>query len=97
MSYRFRTELWQHQGGSWHFVTLPEEQTDEIDELTASTSRGFGSVRVIVTIGTSTWRTSIFPDTKRGAFVLPIKKAVRTGEGLRVGEAVDVHLELEGS
>ena len=64
-----------HNGsGPWHFVTLPIDQADEIDELTMLTVRGFGSVRVVVTIGATTWSTSIFPDTKAGSYVLPIKK-----------------------
>ena len=32
--YAFRAPLWRWQGESpWHFVTLPEEQSDEIDEF----------------------------------------------------------------
>ncbi len=84
-----------HNGsGPWHFVTLPIDQADEIDELTMLTVRGFGSVRVVVTIGATTWSTSIFPDTKAGSYVLPIKKPVRVSEQLTAGELVDVRLEL---
>jgi hypothetical protein len=84
-----------HNGvGPWHFVTLPVDQADEIDERTMFTQRGFGSVKVMVTIGSSTWTTSIFPDTKAESYVLPIKKAVRATEGLEAGKAVDVSLEL---
>jgi hypothetical protein len=84
-----------HNGtGPWHFVTLPTDQADEIDELTMFTVRGFGSVRVVVTIGATTWSTSLFPDTKAGSYVLPIKKPVRVAERLTAGELVDVVLEL---
>ena len=38
-------------------------------------------MRVEVTLGTSTWRTSVFPDKARG-YVLPVKSAVRRREGL---------------
>ena len=96
MVYRFRTELWVHAGDTpWYFVTLPTEQADEIDELTFETKRGFGSVRVIVTIGETTWKTSLFPDSKRESYVLPIKKLVRVRESLTIGAPVDVSLELE--
>ena len=95
MSYQFRSELWMHSGNtSWHFVTLPEDQADEIEEITHSTARGFGSVRVAVTIGLSTWKTSLFPDSKAGSYVLPIKKPIRLAEGLAAGEMVDVSIEL---
>lgn len=84
-----------HNGvGPWHFVTLPVDQADEIDELTMFTSRGFGSVRVEVTIGNTTWDTSLFPDAKAESYVLPIKKLVRTVERLEAGKVVEVSLEL---
>lgn len=94
VAYRFTAELWLHTGGSWHFVTLPHEQTDEIDEITASTAGGWGAVRVHVTIGSTTWSTSLFPDSKAESFVLPIKKSVRVKERLVVGAPVEVSLVL---
>jgi len=47
-----------------------------------------------VTVGGSTWSTSVFPDTKRGSYLLPVKKAVRTAEGVGDGDDVDVSLEV---
>jgi hypothetical protein len=95
MDYRFRAELWVHTGeAAWHFVTLPVDIADEIDELTADTKRGFGSVKVDVTVGSTTWSTSIFPDTSAESYVLPVKKPVRTGEGLHEGDLIDVTLAL---
>jgi hypothetical protein len=95
VGYRFRTELWLHQGDTgWHFVTLPHDHSDEIDALTLSTRRGFGSVRVSATIGATSWRTSIFPDTKAASYVLPVKQQVRSREGLTAGDHVEVQLEL---
>jgi hypothetical protein len=93
--YSFTEPIWEHEGpAAWYFITLPHDVTDEIDELTEGRQRGFGSVRVQVTVGATTWATSIFPDTRAGSFVLPVKKAVRATEGLESGEAVDVLLEL---
>lgn len=93
--YEFRTTLWEHDGdAAWFFVTLPEDVSDEIEWRTADGRTGFGSVRAEVTIGATTWRTSLFPDTKRGAYVLPIKKAVRTAESIDDGDEVDVTVQL---
>ncbi len=97
MTYRFRAELWRYPGQHpWYFVTLPFEHADEIDEITSarSTQRGFGSVRVKVTVGATTWNTSVFPDTRSKSYVLPVKKQVRSAEGLVDGDPVDVELEL---
>lgn len=95
MVYSFTEPLWEHDGpAAWYFITLPHDVTDEIDELTEGRQRGFGSVRVRVTVGAMTWATSIFPDTKVGSLVLPVKKAVRTAAGLTDGDPVAVTLEL---
>ncbi len=85
-SYEFEGPLWQWQArdaspGSWYFVSLPFEVSDEI-EAVAGPGRGFGSVRVEVTVGSSTWRTSVFPSAEEKTYVLPVKKAVRVAEGL---------------
>ena len=55
--------------------------------------RGFGSVKVTVTLGQSRWQTSLFPN-KDGSWFLPIKKPVRVAEGLVDGDDVAVELEL---
>lgn len=97
VSYRFQAELWVYPGENpWYFVTLPFDHADEIEELTRTTStqRGFGSVRVRVTVGSTTWATSVFPDNKAKSYVLPMKKQVRTAERLTEGAPVDVLLEL---
>lgn len=92
--YTFTAELFEWEGkAAWHFVALPEDVTDEIDE-TVGDKGGFGSVKVEVTIGASTWQTSIFPDTKRGTFLLPVKKSVRTAEDLADGSPAEVHLRV---
>ena len=95
MTYTFDARLWRYQGeAAWYFVTLPHDIADDIEELTAPTRTGFGSVRVEVTVGGSTWRTSLFPDTKAESYVLPVKQAVRRAEEIDDGDAVSVHLAL---
>ena len=94
-TYEFSADLWRHTGqAAWYFVTLPHDVADDIDEITADSRRGFGSVPVEVTVGSTTWRTSIFPDTRSESFVLPVKKAVRIAEDLADGSAVVVRLGL---
>jgi hypothetical protein len=93
--YSFAAELWEHDGeGAWHFISLPEAEADEIEEIYGAKAGGFGSVRVAVTVGATSWSTSIFPDRKRGTYVLPVKKAVRSAERLTAGTTVKVALEV---
>lgn len=94
-AYTFEAALWEHDGdGACHFISLPDAVADEIDELHGHRAGGFGSVRVEVTIGASTWRTSVFPDKKRSTYLLPVKKPVRRAEDLEAGSVVRVSLEV---
>jgi hypothetical protein len=94
MRFRFTALLWEWSAqGGWFFVTLPDEASDDIREVPRM-PRGFGAVRVRVTVGGSTWSTSVFPDSKQGSYVLPVKKAVRTAEGIAEGDDVEVALEV---
>jgi hypothetical protein len=85
--------LWNAEGGSWHFVTVPEEQSAEIRFETLGSRRGFGSVRVEASVGEVRWRTSVFPQ-KAGTFLLPVKADVRRRASIRAGDEVSVALEL---
>ena len=84
---------WDARTDSWFFAPLPEDLSEQIREIPRP-SRGFGSVRVLARIGSTQWRTSIFPDSSHGAYVLPLKKAVRDAEGIVNGGSVLVHLEI---
>jgi hypothetical protein len=68
---------------------VPAEISDDIAELTAGTRHGFGSVRGAVTVGSTTWQNSVFPDSKTGAYLLAVKKSIRTAEDLAVGADVN--------
>lgn len=97
MRYRFDAELWiwdARRVDTWTFVRLPPGESAEIREVAAALPKGFGSVRVEVAVGGSTWRTSVFPDAASGCYVLPIKKSVRRSEGIEAGDVVAVELEL---
>lgn len=94
-TYAFTSELFEWTGNAaWHFFAVPEDVTDEIDERHGASAGGFGSIKVEVTIGSSTWQTSLFPDTKRGCLLLPVKKAVRTKEGLEDGSRAEVTVRV---
>ncbi len=92
-SFEFSATIWEHDGdAAWHFLSLPEPVADDIEARYGGQARGFGSVRVEVTIGSTTWRTSVFPDRANRTYVLPVKKAVRAAEDLRDGSVTDVRL-----
>lgn len=94
MTYEFTASLyrWEARTESWVFVNLPEEMADEIEDAAPEPRRGFGAVKVEVTVGGTTWRTSIFPSKEAATFVLPVKKAVLKAEGLAEGDTASISL-----
>ncbi len=90
--WEFVAEVWLAEGGSWAFATVPAEVDADIRLLSGPRS-GFGSVPVEVVLGSTTWRTSVFPDKARG-FVLPLKQQVRRAEEVDVGDRVRLRLRL---
>lgn len=76
--------------GSWYFVSLPKDLSQEISDNYPFKHKGFGSVPVGVTIGESQWRTSMFPSKPYNTYILPIKKAIRMNEGLDKDELIKV-------
>lgn len=91
--------LWSGAGGSWHFVTIPDEQADEIRAAAFEVRRGFGSVRVQASVEDPRaaqaliWRTSVFPQ-KAGGYLLPVKAEVRRRAAVAAGDTVTIRLEL---
>ncbi len=95
-TFAFKANIWAYGGkASWYFITLPGDIGAEIKGLaTGIERRGFGSVRVAVTIGSESWRTSIFPDTQSSSYVLPVKQSVRKACALIDGSDVTCSIEL---
>ena len=75
-------------------VSIPLELSEEIREVSAGLTNGFGSLRVEARIGQSIWRTSIFPDSTSGLFDLPLKAEIRKANQISEGSSISVSLEL---
>jgi Domain of unknown function (DUF1905) len=84
---------WSGEGGSWHFITIPEEISGEFRAQSLLHRGGFGSVRVEASIGDVTWRTSVFPQ-KSGGYILPVKADVRKRANIDDGDEVNLKLEI---
>jgi hypothetical protein len=95
LTLKFRSKLWRYAGpGSWHFITLPVKHAATIKALLRSPRRGWGSLSVTATIGSSSWKTSIFPEKKSKSYLLPVKADVRKKESIEDGDTVAVTLEV---
>ena len=93
--YEFTAPLWQWMArrDEWFFVSVPEGMSEEIAARSDGLTGGFNSVPVQVTIGRTSWRTSIFPGGD-GRYSLPLKRSVRVAESIERDSIVDVRIEL---
>lgn len=90
--------LWMTDRASWHFVTVPKIYSEEIKFFTDNHNgnrRGWCAVRVNVTIGSSEWKTSIFPSKRLDTYLLPIKLEMRKKEKILVDNMVEVTLNIK--
>jgi hypothetical protein len=97
MSWTFDAEVfrWDAEGASWRFARVPGEVADDVREQ--ALTGGFGSVRVDVAIGETSWSTSLFPEKATDSYLLPVKSAVRKAENIDDGDVVTVRLKLAAS
>jgi hypothetical protein len=77
----------------YYYLAAPEEIAEQITEVAAAVSYGWGVIPVTATIGSTTWTTSLFP--KGGTFLVPLKASVRQAENLGVGDSPNVALVLD--
>lgn len=94
-AYKLKSKVFVYPGMSaWRFLGIPKKQGKEIKEKFGSRAKGWGSLPVSVTIGKTTWDTSIFPDKKSGSYLLPLKAKIRTAEGISDDSTVSFSLTV---
>ncbi len=92
-----RAKIWLYpsERASWHFLMIPKKESSSIKETFGAYTKGWGSLPVSVTLGKTTWQTSIFPDSKSGTYILPLKATVRRSEGVFEGDTVTVSCAVQ--
>lgn len=91
----FSAPVWVYPGeAGWRFVSVPRDESKKLKELFGGVARGFGSLKVQAQIGDTVWQTSIFPDSKQGVYLLPVKAAVRKAERIKDGAPVECALTV---
>ncbi|HEY4527152.1 MAG TPA: DUF1905 domain-containing protein [Candidatus Paceibacterota bacterium] len=94
--YKLKAKVWLYPGESaaWHFVNIDKKVAAEIKEKYGKKAKGFGSQPVVVTLGTTSWKTSIFPDKRSGTYLLPLKVDIRHKEGIDEGDTIEFSIKL---
>ncbi len=91
--YTIKEKVWVWPGVSgWHFVTLSKKNSAEIKNSGAKKRVGF--VPIEVTLGATTWRTSLFPHTSEGIYLLAVKLQVRKKESVLAGDTLKISFKI---
>lgn len=93
MVMEFSGKIWFWRGPApFYFVTIPENQSLDLNAISRFVTYGWGVIPVKVRIGATEWTTSLFP--KDGRYLVPIKARVRQVEDLEEGDEVTIQLEV---
>jgi hypothetical protein len=93
MQIEFSGAIWFWKGPApWYFVTVPEQLCQDLKALSGFVTYGWGMIPVEARIGTTAWKTSLFP--KDGRYIVPIKTEVRKAERLAEGDEVAIQLAI---
>ena len=93
MELQFSGEVWFWRGPApFHFVTVPDEESNDIHDVSRDVTYGWGCIPVTGRIGATSFQTSLFP--KDGGYIVPVKVAVRRAEGIELGDTVEVRLTV---
>jgi len=93
MRIELRGPIWHWRGPApFYFVTVPDDDSRELKAVSGAVTYGWGMIPVTARIGSTTWKTSLFP--KDGRYLVPVKDAVRRAEALAEGDEVGVVLEV---
>jgi hypothetical protein len=91
---REKVYLYNASKASWHFVNVSKNKSKEIKKLFGGMAGGWGALPVIVTVGKTRWKTSVFPDSKKGVYILPLKAEVRKKENFCHGNILKYSIEI---
>ncbi len=78
--------IWWRGPAPYHFVALPDPEAARLRVVASRVTYGWGCVPATVTLGGTTFTTSIFP--RDGGFMVPLKVAARRAEGVELGDDV---------
>jgi hypothetical protein len=92
--FKIKTTVWKYTGehASWHFASVDKETSAYI-KANREPEPGFGSIKAEITIGSTNWKTSLFP-SKIGEYCIPIKASVRKAEKIKDGDEMKLSFKI---
>ncbi len=93
MIIEFEGEIFYWRGPApYLFVAIPEGPSSHIKAMSSLVSYGWGVIPVHARIGSTEFKTSLFP--KDGRYLVPIKQSVQKAENLEAGDSVLVQVRI---
>lgn len=93
MNITFSGKIWFWRGPApFYFVTVPEQQSQDLKEISAYVTYGWGMIPVTAQVGKTEFKTALFP--KDGRYIVPLKDSVRKAEQIDAGDEVTLRLEV---
>ncbi len=87
--------IWWRGPAPFVFAPVPQALSDEIRSISKQVTYGWGVIPVKVLIGDTEFTTALFP--KNGIYLVPVKSAVQKAEKIKVGDAINVRIEIVGN
>lgn len=95
MRYKMRAQITLYPGtAAWHFLHIPKERSAELRAKYNNKHKGWNSLPVEVTIGKTSWKTSIFYERKSESYLLPVKAEVRQKETIFAGDTINFLIKV---
>ena len=93
VKYTFEAKMWQNSSnGGWCFVTIPKKFSDEIRIHFKNQEEGWGRMKVEAILDNLSWKTSVWFDTKKAHYLLPIKAEIRKKAKLNFDEIFNINI-----
>lgn len=93
MVIEFKGKIFQWRGPApYLFVAVPEKESANIKSVSKLLTYGWGVIPVMVKVGKTEWKTSLFP--KDGRYLVPIKMLAQNAEKLKEGDEIKLRLEF---
>jgi hypothetical protein len=94
MKIEFKGKIFYWKGPApFYFVTIPEEYSLQIKDISKMVTYGWGVIPVSIRIGETEFKTSLFP--KDGKYLVPVKKIVRDAEDIKESDEIFVQMGIQ--
>lgn len=93
MEFSFTGRVIEWRGPApYYYLPVPQEESADIREIAAMATYGWGVIPVLARLGNVDFETSLFP--KDGAYLLPLKDAVRKPQQITAGDEITVDMTV---